>query len=53
MSWQKSIRLEVGVQSVPFGFMALNKGTHYLLSLDLNSVTFKQGLVQANVGRVA
>ena len=46
MSWKKSIRLDGGSERVAFGFMALNKGTHYPLSLGLNSVRFKQGLVQ-------
>jgi len=47
MNWQKSIRLDGGSESVPSGFMTLNTGTHYSLSLGLNSVSFKQGLVQA------
>jgi len=40
MGWQKSIRLDCVVESVPFGFMAPNKGNHYSLSLGLNSVRF-------------
>jgi hypothetical protein len=47
MSWQKSVRLDGGFESVQFGFMALKKGAHYSLSPGLYSVRFRQVLVQA------